>query len=377
MFLKRVIKYIIFHFFYFFRDRRKDSVFFQSPNCKYSDNQRAVSEALYSIAPYIKQYWMCNDDSCPASFNRVKKTIDIIKAMAHSKVWVISLSYSWKPKDIFNIATWHGDRGFKKVVYDNDPNAKRDSKSINGMDLYLSGSRFGTSVARSAFRYSGEILELGSPRNDKLVHFKENPNDSNLLNDIISIKKKLGIVTDSKILLYAPTYRDDLKENQTLPFDYKKVLSYLEQDGHTWFFLVRAHSCSMGIDTITNNKIINVSEYPDMADLLLAADFLVTDYSSCCCDFVLTNRPCILLLFDENEFISNCRQYKASPKDAGFLIAKNEEEFYSYIKAVYTIDFSRIAQKVNSFYETNETGTSSIEVSKRIVEWINQSHVKQ
>lgn len=364
MHLLNLKRNIVLSFFYIFRNRQDRTVYFQTMDCKYSDNQRAISEALFRLDSTVNQVWFCSDLDVPSYVKCVNNRIEVLKALAQSQVWVLDLSFSWKPKSIFNIATWHGDRGFKKVIYDNDPNKKRNSRAINGMDLFLSGSRFGTEVARSAFRYEGDIQEVGCPRNDKLVHC------SDYKNEVEAIKQKLGLPLSSRILLYAPTFRDDSKSEQPLPFNSNEILNLLERTGEEWFILVRAHHCSKGIEVSSIQKIRDVSSYSDMADLLLVTDLLITDYSSCCCDFVLTERPCILLHYDEEEYTRNCRQYKVTPEESGFCIAKNENELISLIKKIDTIDFKEKARIINRFYGTNETGRSAEITAKKILKWI-------
>lgn len=371
MSIKKILRNLLLDFFYITRDRKSNVVFFRSMNDKYSDNQRAISEALYKLNPNIQQVWYGNGDGFPSHIKCVNKYVDVMKSMAQSKAWVLNLSFSWKPKSVFNIATWHGDRGFKKVIYDNDPIRKRDHKAIYGMDLYLSGSRFGTEVSRSAFRYKGEIQETGCPRNDKLVHPIEYKNESE------QIKQKLGIPTDSKIILYAPTFRDNLNTEQLIPFDYRQVVNILEEKGDKCFLLVRAHVLSKGIDTCSDERLIDASDFPDMADLLLVTDLLLTDYSSCCCDYILTHRPCIMLQYDDEEYKKNCREFKVSPKEAGFCIANNDNELIEFVKNIDTIDFVNIAESINDFYGTKETGHSAEDTAKRIIEWLNQTHKKQ
>lgn len=368
MMLKEILRVVIMNFFYAFRDRRRKMVFFSTVNNLYSDNQRAISLALHQVAPEIEQYWNSKDPNMPEYIHKVSGKFNVLKTMARSGVWVLDLSFPWKPETVLNIATWHGDRGFKKILYDVPKEQVKFNidieNSINGMDIFLSGSKFGTNLSRTAMRYSGEIIENGCPRNDRLVKLD--------YEDVKSVKLNLGIPETTKILLYAPTFRDtSLNNKQPIGINIERTLNLLESNGQSWIILVRAHHTSKGL-IVSDSKVVDVSDYPDMADLLLAADILITDYSSCCCDYVLTNRPCVLVQFDSSVYETECRSFIVNPEDTGFIIAHNEDEFESILKGINDIDWSEIAERVNRFYGTKESGTSSMVVAKRIVDWLHK-----
>lgn len=354
------------NYFYIVRDKKRKIVYFNTMNKMYSDNQRAISLALHQIAPEIEQYWDSKDPNMPKYIHKVSGKFNVLKIMARSSAWVLDLSFPWKPKSILNIATWHGDRGFKKILFDVPREQVKFNmeieNTINGMDIFLSGSKFGTNLARTAMRYRGEVVEKGCPRNDRLVRLDGK--------EIEEVKMKLGIPEKTKILLYAPTFRDtSLDIKQPIGINIERTLNLLEANGESWIILVRAHHTSKGL-IVNNNKVIDVSNYPDMADLLLATDVLITDYSSCCCDYILTNRPCVLVQYDSTIYETECRSFVVNPEDTGFVIAHNDEEFETILKKIENIDWFGIAKKVNEFYGTMESGNSSAIVAKRIVDWI-------
>lgn len=366
--LRELLRKVVMLFFYVLRDRRRRIVFFSTMNKLYSDNQKAISIALHQVAPEIEQYWDSKDPNMPIYIHKVSGKLNVLKIMASSSVWVLDLSYPWKPKSILNIATWHGDRGFKKILYDVPKEQMQFKlgleKSINGMDIFLSGSKFGTNLARTAMRYKGEIIENGCPRNDRLVRLDNK--------DIRSIKLNLGIPETTKILLYAPTFRDaKLGEKQTIGINIERTLNLLESNGQKWVVLVRAHYTSKGL-FVNNNRVIDMSNYPDMADLLLVTDILITDYSSCCCDYILTNRPCILVQFDSSVYEKECRSYLVKPEDTGFVIAHNKEEYEKILNIIDEIDWVGVAERINKFYGTKESGNSSMVAAMRIVNWLHK-----
>ena len=97
------------------------------------------------------------------------------------------------------VQTWHGDRGFKCIGLDLWPDRRDLQRESGWLSLCVSGSDFGSRVYRSAFRYDGEIMQQGYPRNDILVHPPKGLAES--------VKRQLDIPPDVRVLLYAPTFR--------------------------------------------------------------------------------------------------------------------------------------------------------------------------
>ncbi len=357
--LKERVIFSYVYFFYLIRDRSKKRVFISTLGKNYSDNGRAVSEELHKLDPSIEIIWESNNSSImPNYVMTVKGRWAAKRAMAQSKVWIIDSSFFWKPKGVFSIAVWHGDRGFKKILH-----AVSKKKFIYGdtIDLFVTGSTYAEKMANEGFLYLGELLKVGSPRNDKLLNFESHKSE------IQKIRKSIGVEEGCKILLFAPTFRDNLKEKQHLSINIAEVIETLEMKGEKWICLIRSHACSKGIFIDSCDKIIDVSNYEDMADLLLVADFLITDYSSCICDYILTSRPCVLAQFDRQQYEKESRQFWADPKDTGFLIANNQIELNDIANKLYQYDFDAISKKVNAFYGTYETGHAANLLAKRII----------
>lgn len=359
----KLSKYYMF-LFYLFRNKRKKRVFISTIGKNYSDNGKAVSEELYKLDPSIEIIWeIINSSNLPNYVKAVKGRWAVRKAMAQSKVWITDSSYAWKPQDIFSIAVWHGDRGFKKVLH---AAHELDYTIGNTIDLFITGSVYAEKMAKEGFLYHGELLKDGTPRNDKLLNIAKHKSD------IQRIRKTIGIEDEYKILLFAPTYRDNLIDKQKVNVNLDKIIEILESGGDRWILLIRSHVCSSGLKVGTINKTIDVSNYEDMADLLLVTDFLITDYSSCICDFILTSRPCVLAQFDRQQYEMESRQFWVDPRDTGFLIANNQNELNEIVKKLSEYDFDAISKKVNHFYGTYESGHAANSLAKRIIKELNK-----
>jgi CDP-glycerol glycerophosphotransferase len=208
------------------------------------------------------------------------------------------------------------------------------------------------------------------PRNDKLVHI------NNYRDEATEVRKLLGISNDVKVLLYAPTFRDD-KGCQQCAIDIAASIANLEANGEKWICLIRSHSLSKGFSTFNSQlstlNYKDVTSYPDMADLLLIADLLITDYSSCAGDFLLTGRPVVLAHFDREQYEAQGRPLWVNPSEAGYLVAKNQGELNQILSHLQSYNHQAIADKINRFYGTKETGHSSEAIVRRIIQELNKN----
>jgi CDP-glycerol glycerophosphotransferase len=244
-------------------------------------------------------------------------------------------------------------------------------KSHNGYvmsdcDLFLAASDYGVMKAHKGLRYEGEMMTVGMPRNDKLSNiqaYKE---------EIAEIRKRIGIAEDTSILLYAPTYREAGGELQC-QIDIEQTVANLEASGRRWMCLIRSHSLTKQLKVSEDKAVCrDVSDYPDMADLLLAADLLITDYSSCAGDFLLTGKPVVLAHFDKDSYQSKDRQLWVDATEAGYLVARNQQELNDILKRIDTYNHKTINEKVLQYYGTKESGHASEAVAQRILQELNK-----
>lgn len=356
-------------------ENEKKIIFSSFGGKSYSDNPRAISEELYKQDKSFEITWLIS-----APEDKGKKTPSYVKCiknltlraffeLATAKFWVDNVgkpTYLKKSDSQIYIQTWHGDRGFKKILFDS-PFATKEFELFESTncDLAIAGSEYGEKKYRSAFRYQGKILKKGCPRNDILI----NSNYS----DIERIKEKLDIRKDQKIILFAPSYRR-MNANKFQSIDYidiPKLLSVLEEiTSKEWLSLIRCHSSVKGFSnsSVINNQIIDVSYYEDMRDLLLISDLLITDYSSSAGDFPLLRKPVILYQHDQEEYIKNDRSFYFDIEESPFIVAKNQNELLYTIRNLDWDGISKNCQNILDFYGAQETGIAS----KLIVDYILQ-----
>lgn len=340
---------------------KKRILFYCFGGSKYADSQRVISEKMHELYPEFELCWILpksyDTNNVPSYVHIIRNNgLNFVKYVCSSFCIVNNFEFTkdfTKKKNQFFIQTYHGDRGFKKVSYEAH---KFDGVAVDYKltDLCVAGSKYGESTYRDALLYSGEILKVGMPRNDKLLNLN--------LSDIKVIKNTLGIDLNTKVLLFAPTFRDNAKDNQMCLLDLQRTLNTLKNKfGGEWICAVRRHSAANNLVFDCNNElIIDVSSYPDMTDLLCIADVLITDFSSCAGDFILTKKPTILCPFDWEDYILNCRELKVkSIKDPGFLVAFNQNELEKIIEELTKDSLERIYERISNFYGIYETGNSA------------------
>lgn len=251
----------------------------------------------------------------------------------------------------FYIQTWHG-MGPKKSEKDSldtltpkyIQNAIRD---CNQTDLMLSGSKWQTDWIKKSTWYKGEILEVGTPRDDCFFD-----------KEAYSIKKNkvystYRINSEVKLLLFAPTFRSvgEIARNR---IDIDALLQALsDKFGGDYVLLLRMHPnvSKQSLPEIyakyLSEKVFDATLYPDMQDLLCAADVLITDFSSVSTEFVMQDKPCFLYIPDYNLYD---RGLYFNPEEMPFPFSFNEKELtdsiYTFDTATYLSNLSLYKKKI-------------------------------
>jgi len=205
------------------------------------------------------------------------------------------------------LQTWHGTP-LKRIHRDatylpaDDVLAELD-EDIARWDLLVTPGAEGTELLRSAFGYAGAVLETGYPRNDVLLAPDRHAHRAR-------VRAALGVADGATAVLYAPTYRDDEASggpDAPLGLDVGALADELGSDA---VLLLRLHHY-MGHQQrpASSGRVRDVSGHPDVSDLYLAADVLVTDYSSSMFDFALTGRPVVLYAYDLEHYRDRLRGF--------------------------------------------------------------------
>ncbi|EEY71438.1 glycosyl/glycerophosphate transferase involved in teichoic acid biosynthesis TagF [Grimontia hollisae CIP 101886] len=230
-----------------------------------------------------------------------------------SKYWVANCRLPFllfKKNNQVLFQTWHGTPlkrlGFD-IEIDNHPTSSlksiQQAYRIEGKrtDYFLSNSSYLTEKLKSAFCLKeNQILEFGLPRNDLLLGELENQQL------IQQLKNRLELPLGKRVLLYAPTYRDvNYLNGEYFTRNLLDVENFVDTFGDEYVLMFRGHYFTSNIKS--NSSFIDVSKYPNITELLLITDVLVTDYSSIMFDFSLTNRNIFLFQTDYRDYSNNIR----------------------------------------------------------------------
>jgi CDP-glycerol glycerophosphotransferase (TagB/SpsB family) len=156
---------------------------------------------------------------------------------------------------------------------------------------------------RRDYAYDGRILALGYPRNDDLI----GPALAELR---VATRARLGISEQQRVVLYAPTWRDDLATN----FRAAEAVHHLDVEraaaalGEGYVLLMRGHRFHAPTRG-SGSRVIDVTGHPDINHLIAASDAAVLDYSSLRFDFAITGKPMVFLVPDLDAYGSSTRGF--------------------------------------------------------------------
>ncbi|MEV5569345.1 bifunctional glycosyltransferase family 2 protein/CDP-glycerol:glycerophosphate glycerophosphotransferase [Spirillospora sp. NPDC052269] len=333
------------------RPLRDLAVFDSYEGVQYSCSPRAVFEELRRRRPDVECVWVTRDGQfdVPEGARAVlMESREHYEVMARAR-WVVGnygqLPWFVKREGQTYLQTWHGTP-LKRLAHDLRDMPYKRTETLDWMvrevprwDVLISPNPFTTPIMRRAFRYDGEILETGYPRNDVL----DSPDRDGIA---ARVRERLGIPDGKRVVLYAPTWRDD---HHLAPgrraFSLELDLDLLrERLGDDHVVLVRAHYLITDRTwSDSDGFVIDVSRYGEIAELYLAADVLVTDYSSAMFDFAVTRKPMVFFAYDLEAYRDTVRGfYLDYDAEAPGPIVRTSEEVAGALAALAENDAARL-----------------------------------
>lgn len=338
---------------------------------QYNDSPKAIYEYLRSV-PQGKQFRYVWAFEHPEDFPQVdceKVKIDTLKyflTTLRAGCWVTSVNIErglkYKKPSTFYLNTWHGPA----INLMGNAVADRSDFKWDHIDRFCISGDYEREIITRDFLVKPESLLLsGLPRNDEL--YNADPEK------ISGLRKKFGVPEGKKIVLYAPTWRDSTDGGASYemapPIDFSKWKQVLGDD---YVIFVRAHINTTKLLGIEYDDVIrNGSDHPAVNDLLLIADYLVSDYSSIIMDYSILCRPIICFGYDYEEY-NRARGgfYFDLEKEIPSGVCRTEDEVLDYI---VNSDYSTECEKVKGFRDRHievgghATEICSNEIIKRII----------
>ncbi len=327
----------------------------------YSCNPKYIAEELIRKKRDYELVWLVNDTSkkFPKEIKAVENTLlNRAYHLSTARVWIDNSRKQLecrKRKGQIYLQTWHAKLGFKPTCLDRGKSfpeiARLVSRHDSGMiDYVLSNSQWYDDTLPTGMMYNGPTLRFGSPRCDVLVN-----RDAKLYRKVRETYKLPG---DSKIIMYAPTYRGGSQRTKRViqadggRIHYEGLLNALEgRFGGEWHVMLRMHPqlTARGIGGgRDNSRVIDVSKADDMYEILVGCDAFLTDYSSAAFDAAVMGIPVFLY----------CDDYGEYQKEEGKLLWKLEElPFKAALdneglrEAISSFDYEEYKKKLADFFE--------------------------
>lgn len=342
----------------------------------YGDSPKAIAEELLKTQEKWDIVWLVNSPNYvfPKGIRTVNRgTIDEIKEVYTAKFRIINTKNGCnyiKKRGQICIQTNHGDFYPKyvegeceehlSVKYVNE--SKADSART---DIVVSGSSWQTIQLKKFFWYPDniEILECGVPRNDIFFNISEEKR--------ANIKSKYFSDDSVKILLYAPTFRDD-GSIDAYSLDINRITDTLETlYAEKWAAIIRLHPNDVRHSHLFcfNERIVDGSSCADPQELTIICDLLITDYSSIMMDAAIQNKPVLLFAPDINHYVKYCRELRPLYYKLPFIRSLTNNEICEALKNIKNESYIKKTEEfINEQYVSYDKGEASKVVVQRIID---------
>ncbi|MCC3271143.1 CDP-glycerol glycerophosphotransferase family protein [Arthrobacter zhangbolii] len=331
-----------------------------------SDSGRAISNVLGERIPRLQRYWTIADFSVPVPPGCtpvLRESPEWFKLLATAGYLVNNNNfphYFRKRPGQFYLQTWHGTP-LKRVGTDTPiagtTASYRALISREGAvwDMLLAQNEFAADTLAAAFGYRGEPAVFGYPRNDALAADTAPARRA-------EARRRLGIESGKKVLLYVPTWRDN-RDAANPYLDFEAAAAGLGED---YLMLYRGHHKIAGKRKTTGQDFyLDVTAHPEINDLYLAADLLVTDYSSAMFDFCVTGKPMYFLTPDLARYRDSERGFYIDLEtEAPGPLVETTEELVAAIRAAEAAaePYRSRHRKFTLRYLTADDGAAAIRV---------------
>ncbi|MDI2097558.1 CDP-glycerol glycerophosphotransferase family protein [Ruicaihuangia caeni] len=353
------------------RPAPENAVFFESfYGSSASCNPRAIDRALSELAPGVTRYWSVADASVrvpEGAIRLIEGSREWWRVRASARLLVVNDWLRGRYRRRAHQAvlqTWHGTP-LKRLALGRPGFRPRAAiatlRERSRWSIMLSQNPHSTRVFRRSYAFFGPVWELGYPRDDVLSR-----------GEASTVRRRLGIRDDALVLLYAPTWRDDRPDEVDHLGSAEFVRRMPHVDDREVVVLLRGHSRTLGPGTdVEAPGVIDVTRFPDIAELYLAADALITDYSSAMFDFTVTGKPVLFFAPDLEHYRDRLRGFTFDLLEdpPGPVLADVE----SLARAVSSLDevrqqFSEAYERWRQRFNPNDDGRAAERVVRRLLD---------
>lgn len=343
----------------------------------YACNPRAVYEKLQELLPWVRGVWIVDRKHAPSFPADVPHVIagtrDYYRVLARAKYFVNNANFPnevVKRPGTIHVQTHHGTplktMGLdlrNAFVAGSRMDFDRLLARTARWDYMVSSNAFSTAIWERVTPGDYETLEVGYPRNDVLV----SANDA----DVARIRGELGIAPGAQAILFAPTHREYRKEY--LPTaDVERLADELGDD---FVVMVRTHyfyGDRSRAERAAGRRVLDVSGHPLVEELCLAADVLITDYSSIMFDYAVLDRPIVVHAPDWDEYRRLRGTYFDLFAEPPGVVTTTDEELIAAFRsgAVWSDDAARLRAAFREKFCSLDDGGAAERVVRRV--WLGE-----
>lgn len=350
----------------------------------YTDNPKYIHQEMLKqkrFDDYTFIWPVKNPESCSIERSKAIRynSLSYFYYMCKAKYWIVNCKlpkHIQKKDNQIYLQTWHGTP-LKRLAHDivevENQTFYRSGMSRQQMtDTYdndvakynymIAPNEFSYEVFQSAFQINKErLIKTGYPRNDFLTNCTEQK--------INEVKERLKIPKDKKVLLYAPTWRDNSFNTRGYTFELKANFHrWKEVLGQDYIVLFKPHYLIINKfegDSSLDDFVLSVDASADINDLYIISDVLVTDYSSVFFDYANLNRPMYFYMFDLEEYADELRGFYFDIHETmpGDIIQKEEDLLQKIKEGKY--DYQKLAS-FNARFNAWQDGHAS----QRAIDWV-------
>lgn len=280
----------------------------------------------------------------------------------------LPLSYLRFRKRVKDIQLWHGTGSIKKFGQDANTGRLKELErraNRNITHLIVNSSKMTELYAKAFGIEQGKVFAYGLPRTDTLFQIKDQR--SNRMDaGIEKFYAEFPELIKKRILLYAPTFRDDETENPKVELDIEKLLDGLSEE---YVLIVKLHPFVADAFTLkeghAQNRLFHLSAYQDLNTLMNVSEILITDYSSIVYEYCLQEKPMIFYAYDLQKFSDSGRGFYQSYENyvPGPAVQTTEEIIDLIVRNQFDLD--RINQFKKAHYDYTD-GKSTERVAENI-----------
>ena len=314
----------------------------------FSCNPKYIALELLRRQQDLDLVWLVDDMSkeFPQGIRKVKNTLkNRAYELSTAAVWIDNSRKQLecrKRAGQFYIQTWHASIAIKPIGLQRGPSFSKIARMVTEhdsrmIDVYVTNSAWVEEHAELGMLYHGKMVRTGSARVDTLI------NNRGMLRK--KLRERYGLAEDTKIALYAPTFRSGSQGiarcphiQNTMP-DFKKLrMTLIQKFGGHWVIALRLHpqltarKISINQQVCDDKNIIDTSQEEDMCEVLGAADFLLTDYSAMAFDAAYIELPVLLYVYDLQEYVKERGKLNWDLHDLPFPYADNMADLCELIE---------------------------------------------